>query len=62
MRRWLSIGLVLAACKVREQPPITAPWTWDFDAGLGDVFYATGDGYRGEHGAQIGRASCRGRV
>jgi farnesoic acid O-methyltransferase len=51
MQRWLAIGLLLAACKVREQPPITAPWTWDFDAGLGDVFYATGDGYRGERGA-----------
>jgi hypothetical protein len=51
MQRWLAIGLVLAACKVREQPPIAAPWTWDFDAGLGEVFYATGDGYRGERGA-----------
>jgi hypothetical protein len=51
MQRWLAIGLLLAACKVREQPPITAPWTWDFDAGLGDVFYATGDGYRGARGA-----------
>ena len=51
MLRWLAIGLVLAACKVREQPTITAPWTWDFDAGLDDTFYATGDGYRGEHGA-----------
>jgi hypothetical protein len=51
MQRWLAIGLALAACKVREQPPITAAWSWDFDAGLGDVFYATGDGYRGERGA-----------
>jgi hypothetical protein len=51
MLRWLAIGLVLVACKVREQPPITAPWTWDFDAGLDDMFYVTGDGYRGEHGA-----------
>src|ERR1051325_4335180 len=51
MQRWLAIGLVLAACKVREQPPITAPWTWDFDAGLYDMFYATGDGYRVAHGA-----------
>src|SRR4051812_22761964 len=50
MQRWLAIGLVLAACKVREQPPITAAWTWDFEAGLGEVFYATGDGYHGEAG------------
>ena len=51
MRRWLAIPLVLAACKVREQPPITGVWTDDFAGGLGDVFYVTGDGYRGEHGA-----------
>ena len=51
MHRWLAIPLVLAACKVREQPPITAAWSDDFADGLGDVFYVTGDGYRGEHGA-----------
>lgn len=51
MRAWLAILLVLAACKVREPPPITEAWTCDFETGLGDVFYATGDGYRGEQGA-----------
>src|SRR4051812_12306039 len=51
MRPWLAIPLVLAACKVREQPPITAEWRTDFDAGLGELFYATGDGYHVERGA-----------
>jgi len=51
MRCWLAIPLVLAACKVRERPPITQRWAHDFDFGLGDVFYATGDGYHGERGA-----------
>jgi hypothetical protein len=51
MRAWLAIPLMLAACKVREQPPITQAWRFDFDAGLGEVFYATGDGYHVERGA-----------
>lgn len=51
MRSWLALPLVLAACKVREQPPITAAWQDDFTAGMGDVFYATGDGYHVERGA-----------
>jgi len=51
MRAWLVVPLALAACKVREQPPITAAWTDDFEAGLGDVFYVTGDGYHAERGA-----------
>lgn len=55
MRASLAIPLVLAAgaaaCKVREQPPIAERWAYDFDGGLGDLFYATGDGYRVERGA-----------
>lgn len=51
MRAWLAIPIVLAACKVREQPPITQTWQFDFDGGLGDAFYATGEGYHVEHGA-----------
>jgi hypothetical protein len=51
MRISLAILVVLAACKVREQPPITEPWQDDFEAGLGKVFYATGDGYHVERGA-----------
>jgi len=54
MRSWLAIPLVIAvaaACKVREQPPIAQEWRDDFEAGLGEAFYATGDGYHIEHGA-----------
>jgi hypothetical protein len=55
--RWLAILLVLAACKVREQPPITQSWQYDFEAGMGEVFYATGDGYHVEHGALSARGA-----
>jgi hypothetical protein len=51
MRAWIAIPLLLAACKVREQPPIAERWEYSFDDGLGDVFYATGDGYHVEQGA-----------
>jgi hypothetical protein len=51
MRAWIAIPLLLAACKVREQPPITERWAYSFDDGLGEVFYATGDGYHVEQGA-----------
>jgi Farnesoic acid 0-methyl transferase len=51
MRCWLAIPLVLAACKVREQPPIAQEWRHDFTTGLDGLFYATGDGYRVEAGA-----------
>jgi hypothetical protein len=46
-----ALGSAALGCKVREQPPITQVWRDDFEAGLGDVFYVTGDGYRVEHGA-----------
>src|SRR5678815_1229986 len=57
MRSQLVLLAVLSACKVREQPPITQQWTHDFENGLGDVFYATGDGYHGEHGALSARGA-----
>jgi hypothetical protein len=57
MRPWLVIPLVLAACKVREEPPITEPWQYDFEGGLGELFYATGDGYRVERGALSARGA-----
>src|SRR6185503_21018878 len=57
MRPWLAIPLVLVACKVREQPPISEVWQYDFDAGLGDLFYATGDGYRVERGSLSARGA-----
>lgn len=42
---------LLPACKVREQPPIASAWREDFEAGLGEAFYVTGDGYQVVHGA-----------
>jgi len=61
MRAWLAlplaVPLAVGACKVREQPPITAEWRNDFEAGMGDVFYATGDGYHVEHGALSARGA-----
>jgi hypothetical protein len=47
----LAVALAGPACKVRDQPPITAAWSDDFEAGMGDVFYVTGDGYQVAHGA-----------
>jgi hypothetical protein len=53
----LTAVLALTACKVREQAPITEPWQFDFTDGMGDVFYATGDGYRVESGALSARGA-----
>src|ERR1041384_8032069 len=55
--RWLALPLLLAARKVREQPPITQIWQDDFEAGMGEVFYVTGDGYHVEHGALSARGA-----
>jgi hypothetical protein len=57
MRSWLAIPLALAACKVREQPPISERWEDSFEGGLGEVFYATGEGYHLEHGALSARGA-----
>jgi hypothetical protein len=57
MRCWLAFVVVIAACKVREQPPITAAWRHDFAAGLGGMFYATGAGYRVVSGALSARGA-----
>jgi len=51
MRFWPALVLVASACKVREQPPISQEWRTDFETGLGEVFYATGDGFQVVHGA-----------
>lgn len=54
----LALALATAAgCKIREQPPITDAWRHDFDQGLGNAFYATGDGYRVEQGALSARGA-----
>ncbi len=49
--RWLIPLALCAGCKVREAPPITAPWSDDFSAGFADNYYVTGDGYRIVDGA-----------
>lgn len=50
--RTLRLALVaLAACKVKDPPPISAPFHDNFDSSdLGAKYYATGDGYRVENG------------
>lgn len=49
------LGLVLAficACKVKDPPPIKDEWRDDFERdGVGDNYFATGDGYHVERGA-----------
>ena len=50
MRR-LALGLVLlAACKVKDPPPITDTWTDDFERDVpGRNYYKTGPGYAVNH-------------
>lgn len=46
--RWPVIALVLsvAACKVKDPPPVTEEWKDGFDRGdIGGDYYATGKGY-----------------
>jgi hypothetical protein len=57
MRLWIAIALLVAGCKVREQPPIAERFEHNFDDGLGELFYATGDGYHVEHGALSARGA-----
>jgi hypothetical protein len=43
----LALAVSAAGCKVKDPPPITAPFKDNFDrADLGSSWYATGDGYR----------------
>lgn len=57
MRAALAIVALLGACKVRELPPITAEWRYGFDAGLSELFYATGEGYAARGGALSARGA-----
>jgi hypothetical protein len=44
--------VALCACKVKDPPPIKDTWRDDFERdGVGDMYYATGDGYRVANGA-----------
>jgi hypothetical protein len=50
------LGFVLVvlatACKVKDPPPIRDEWTDDFERdGVGENYFATGDGYRVANGA-----------
>jgi hypothetical protein len=52
MRRLALLALSLAACKVKDAPAITVPFTDAYDrAEIGDDYYSTGDGYRVADGA-----------
>jgi hypothetical protein len=57
MRR-LALGLVLlAACKVKDPPPITDTWTDDFERNVpGRNYYKTGPGYAVDHAMNCRRA------
>jgi hypothetical protein len=44
--RWLVIALTIAACKVKDPPPVTEEWKDDFERGdIGGDYYATGKGF-----------------
>ena len=46
MRRLALVVLALCACKVKDPPPITAPWTDNFERNTpGRNYYKTGPGY-----------------
>lgn len=52
MRAWLLALAVLAACKVRDPPPVTSRWADHFDRDRpGTDYYRTDDDYAVEHGA-----------
>jgi hypothetical protein len=43
--RWIPL-LLLAACKVKDPPPVTSTWREDFDRGdIGLDYFKTGPGY-----------------
>ena len=49
--RWFPL-LLVAACKVKDPPPIKDEWTDDFERDkVGESFYSTGKGYRVAKGA-----------
>jgi hypothetical protein len=44
--RWPVILLTLAACKVKDPPPVTEEWKDNFERGdIGGDYYATGKGF-----------------
>src|SRR5215469_16912608 len=59
MRALIVVPLVaLAACKVKDPPPITDRWNDDFTrAGIGTDYYKTGPGYAVKDGALSARGA-----
>jgi hypothetical protein len=44
--RWPLLLIALAACKVKDPPPVTDVWKDNFERGdIGDDYYVTGKGY-----------------
>ena len=44
--RWPLVAIALAACKVKDPPPVTDTWKDSFERGdIGGDYYSTGKGY-----------------
>ncbi len=58
MRAWPIAIAVLAACKVKDPPPITAPWQDSFERdSIGKSYFRTGPGYAVADGALSARGA-----
>lgn len=56
--RWAVILLTLAACKVKDPPPVTEEWQDTFDRDdIGGDYYKSGSGYMLENGALSARGA-----
>jgi hypothetical protein len=56
--RWAVILLTLAACKVKDPPPVTEEWQDTFDRDdIGGDYYKSGSGYMLENGALNARGA-----
>jgi hypothetical protein len=58
MRAWPVVLLTLVACKVKDPPPVTEPWTDAFDRmAIGGDYYKSGPGYALTDGALSARGA-----
>jgi hypothetical protein len=58
MRAFAVCAVVVAACKVKEPPPVTERWADTFDRDrIGRNYFATGPGYKVEDGALSARGA-----
>lgn len=56
--RWLVLVLALAACKVKDPPPVTEEWKDTFErTEIGSDYYRTGKGYEIVDGALSARGA-----